>query len=325
MEYRDSASGASVWQQPSSDFPDEMAVDAGGILLAYGQDLRALDPVTGADQWKRRIGGGVTTVALDGDLAYVATQRPLFALNRRDGSILWSGKSGSEPRLLPCPDAGILVVDNPETSTLQGLDRRTGHQRWEFSCEEQTVVAGALVGDVLCVSANEAGAVGVDVSSGAVRWRLEAEGAFEEPAVAVADRFYVTNGSVHALDAATGDVAWRYTTGNDEDKVFAVRAEGDSLLAETWKGRLIALDLQSGAPRWEQSLGQVHGTTGDARHLYVRVNRNDPAAAWAVLALDRQTGAPVWELRSTRLIPDVTCIDDVLLVELRAHVLALRV
>ena len=66
---------------------------------------------------------------------------------------------------------------------------------------------------------------------------LEGGGSFEAPAEVHGGRAYLTNGHAFAVDPATGDVLWTREPGDEEDRVFSVRVVGDTLLAETWRGR----------------------------------------------------------------------------------------
>jgi outer membrane protein assembly factor BamB len=116
------------------------------------------------------------------------------------------------------------------------------------------------------------------------------------PAVAGDRVFAQASGAVHALDAATGTVAWRLPAGPlaaplahrggwlivalRDGGLQGVRAadgvvmwarsmgaplagapaiEGDLLVAALADGRITALDVQTGRPRWERSLGSPAG------------------------------------------------------------------
>ncbi|HEU4751545.1 MAG TPA: PQQ-binding-like beta-propeller repeat protein, partial [Armatimonadota bacterium] len=101
-------------------------------------------------------------------------------------------------------------------------------------------------------------------------------------------------------------------------------AAGDTLLAETWRGRLLALNPADGSLRWQRAPGQVHGLALDDRRLYLRLSVGQDEG-WSIAALDRATGDLAWELRARRMVPDLTLIGDVLIAEFKTQVIALRV
>jgi outer membrane protein assembly factor BamB len=318
------STGAPLWEQPLPEQPDEVAQDARGLILAGGAHLRELDPETGAQRWRQRPGGPITGLALDPAAAYVTTQGPLFALERADGSVRWRAASAWEPELDVHPDAGLLVVSDSNAEKIQLYRTADGARRWEYSADGQPLTAGPLTQGLLVLSCHADGAAGLDGETGEVRWRLESEGVFEAPGVALGDCTYLTDGTLYAVDTRSGAVQWRHALEDEDDKVFVVRVDGDLLLAETWRGRLLAIDPADGSIRWERLLGQVHGMAADSRRLYLRVDTARAEAAWAVLSVDRSTGDLLWELRARRMVPDLTLIGGILLIELKNQVLAVR-
>lgn len=320
---RDAQTGAERWKQAAKELPDEVLADARGIYLAAGRDFRSLDPATGAARWRQTQGGVVTGMVADRDTVYLSTRGPLLALNRADGKPRWKAPCAWEPVLHLCPEAGVLLIDNPETDTVECVETASGARRWEFESEGQPVTVGALLGGAATLSCHGNGVVSADLQTGEVRWRVDTGGVFEAPAVALDNRLFLTDGKVRAVDPANGETLWTRELVEGEDPVFVVRAAGDLLLAETWKGRILALDPADGSLRWEHRLGQVHGVTRGPRHLYLRVC--NPDGSWTALALDPASGQPAWSLQSATIVPDLTVIGEVLVVELRNRVLILKI
>ncbi|MFN3649522.1 MAG: PQQ-binding-like beta-propeller repeat protein [Armatimonadota bacterium] len=325
---REAADGAVRWEAPSPALPDEVAVDAELACLARGQELEALELATGRRAWAQKLGGRVNTLGIDPRHLYAAiTQRrpgPMFALSRADGRQEWRAPLEGEPEFYPFPERDLLVVSDPEQAVVQGFATAGGARRWSLSAEGQPMVVGQANGDLLPISGHEAGAMGVDLVSGQVRWRLENTGSVEEPGVSHGMLCYFTDGTAYAVDALTGDRLWKREP-EGEERIFKLRVQGDLLFAETWSGRLLALDPATGELRWERKVGQVHGLDGDAERLYLRVNTPEPEGRWLVLALDRATGKPAWELRARRMVPDLTLVGRTLVVEFRSAIVGLAV
>lgn len=325
LRCRTLATGATLWEQPAEGLPDDLAHDAAGIVLATGAHLREVDPATGEPRWRARPGGVISGVALDRETLYAASNGPLFALDRRDGSQRWRTLCGEQPELYPWPGAGLLVVDDLDRGSTRAHDAASGALRWEFDPEGEPTVSGPLTAGVIPISAHAAGVTGVDAASGSVRWTLSSERAFEAAGLALGETLFFTDGTVHAVDAGSGERRWHLVLQDEEDGVFALRTAGEDLLADTWSGRLLALDPATGTVRWERRLGQVHGVAAGGPRLYLRVVVPEPEERWAVVALDRASGEIAWQLHARRNVADLTCVGDVLLVELKNHVLALRI
>lgn len=322
VELRDAVTGAPRWEQAARELPDEMRVDARGITLAAGRDLQELRPENGAARWRYHSGGKVTGLAADPDTLYVSTKGPLLALDRAGGKPRWKVPTAWEPDLRPVPERGLLLVDNPETETVEAYRSASGERAWEFAAGGQPVAVGEVIGDVAPVSCHAAGLAGLDLARGAIRWKVESPHVFENPAVALGDRLYATAGSLFAVDPRSGAVTWELKPAPEDDLFFTVRAAGDLLLAETWRGRLLALRPEDGSLVWERRLGQVHGLAFDAQRFYLRYHDAE-ANRWTAAAFDRATGEPAWALHAERMVADLTVIDRVLIAEVRNRVLAL--
>jgi len=324
MSFRRASTGKQLWQEAAQDLPDELLADADSLVIARDAHLEAREPDSGRVRWRQRPGGSITAVAVSPDTVFASTKGPLFALNRADGKPRWRATCAWEPELRFYPEAGLLAVDDPESETIRALDAATGTPLWTYTAREQPVVAGPLAAGALMISAHACGVAAVDAQSGEVRWQLVTERAFEAPAVDHNGTLFCTDGTIHALDPATGEVRWRRELVDDEDGVFTLRGHQDTLYAETWRGRLLALDPTDGSLRWERQLGQMHGLVGDTSSVYLRTHVEEPAARWTVVALDRATGELRWELNARRMVPDVNRFGDLLIVELKNQVLALR-
>ncbi|GLW12997.1 hypothetical protein Misp01_81250 [Microtetraspora sp. NBRC 13810] len=103
------------------------------------------------------------------------------------------------------------------------------------------------------------------------------------------------DGTVSALDAATGVIRWRFQTGGP--LVFDHAVADGTVFAANSSGRLVALDAATGRMRWSRRIGAAGGLAVAAGRLHVWT-RNP---AWAVHAevgtLDAASGRRLWTFR----------------------------
>ncbi len=293
-------------------------------LVFFGDSLGyayALDAVTGAEVWARRVEGHgfallTGTPALHGDTLFVPVS---------------SGEEGSAaiPTYECCTFRGSLIA----------LDAMTGETRWQTF----------MVGEPHVNGATEIGTPTLGPSGVAIWSAPLVDAARETVYVATGDNY--TQPATHlsdaivAMDITTGAIRWatQVTPGDawnvacwpnpagtvgancpedagpDADfgaaPVMARGADGrDYLLAGQKSGVAYAFDPDTGELLWEHRVGRggvlggVHfGIAADSGRLYVPINdgptdpETDHPRSPGVYALDVATGEPVWSAPS----PDV--------------------
>ena len=139
-------------------------------------------------------------------------------------------------------------------------------------------------------------------------WSVATEGAvFSSPAVATADgdRLAVAgsrDGSVYAIDVATGDVVWEQATG-DEVRSSPTVADGTVYVGSD-DGYLYALALADGSVRWRESVGfQIVSSPVVADETVV-------VGADQLYAFDAASGEALWEYAADDVIASSPAISD---------------
>ena len=197
--------------------------------VSAGNELRAVELDRGRIRWRRPAGDQVVmSPALAGDRVLVVTadgeDLSLMAFDAATGAPRW--RSTESRRLLPDPiwdptTGAIFLLD--VLGTLRTLDATTGRLRWEAGASapgdgaQAGLTAAHLVDGGLAV-VRERGLDLVEHTSGALRWRYEPAG---------------------------GWLAWAAGAGASGE-----RASG-SVLTGGLAGAIVALDVRTGAPRWE--------------------------------------------------------------------------
>jgi outer membrane protein assembly factor BamB len=128
-------------------------------------------------------------------------------------------------------------------------------------------------------------------------WSFPTDAAVRTVPVVADGVVYATSGdgTVSALDAATGAVRWRFQTGGSVMEGHAV-ADGTVYVAST-AGRLVALDTATGQLRWSRKIMAFGDlvAAGGRLHLWVR---NPSWSSTAGLAtLDTASGETLWTFR----------------------------
>ena len=132
---------------------------------------------------------------------------------------------------------------------------------------------------------------------GTLLWTADAGGRFQAPARIDGDAVYVgsADGKLYALELATGKVRWRYDAQQEVGTTPVVA--GDLVLAMTLQDTLVAVDARTGAWKWhhrrESKEGfTVHGAAGVQVSGGLAVGAYSDGT---IAALDLATGTVRWE------------------------------
>ena len=238
--------------------------------------------------------------------------------NRESVESRWYVAQGGPVEACPLPVGDVVVF--ADADRLVARDRRNGSARWSAEAWGVSFGAGSpiLVGDVVVAAGSEQ-THGVDVATGRVLWRYPTPDAprwaagpgsvgWSRIAGDAAGTVYIParNGTVSAVDAATGearwvwhtDDAWEWSSGAlgadvSGDTVYVVVRQclNDNCVEDA--GWLFLLDARAGAELARVSLPFAHRLEGTA------VVWNDlvivPNGAGRMIAFDRFTGEPVWD------------------------------
>ena len=182
-------------------------------------------------KWQVKLGGPIYAPAalFDGHAYVGTTQGVLNAVSLRDGSFVWGFEAGRpiHGEALATKDAVFFVCDN---GFLFKLDRETGKELWRYDIGDAQVARNTQIVNVY----------GYD---------------FHAPRPALADGVVYAgsgDGSLHAVDAASGKRVWRFA---GQGKVRSnPLVHGRLVVFGTLDGLLYAVDRGSGKAVWQQQL-----------------------------------------------------------------------
>lgn len=231
--------GTLRWTAPAAGEP--LVVETGaGLLVVEAAALRHLDAATGEENWgwTTTDPAGLWLVDTDGDRPVVASGGALTALDPRTGTPRWTV---AVPGLRGATVSGtdrLVAVDGD--GRMLGISAGSGTVRWDarlaFGDRSAVRVHGA--DDLVIVAIDPPLAddgtrtsrlVGVDPSSGAVRWVHLYRSRTDRRALAISPAGVTlvgtsSPGTVAVLDPATGGITWQRDLGPDPAHARAVGA-----------------------------------------------------------------------------------------------------
>jgi len=201
-----------------------------------------------------------------------------------------------------------------------------GRQRWKRATGGPVAATPAIVGDTLYVASYDGRFYALDIRTGVPRWkfatggerRFEAKGLhgmqpenqtiadpfdvfLSSPVVAAGMVYFGSgDGNLYALDATSGDLKWKFPTG---DVVHASPAYADGVLfVGSWDSYFYAVDARTGKEKW-----RFHGGEDPVIHNQVGF-QSSPAVVNGVVyvgcrdsnlyAIDAATGKEKWRFNN---------------------------
>jgi outer membrane protein assembly factor BamB len=225
----------------------------------------ALDPNTGGLKWEFETGwciGAAPTIGPDGTV-YIGSGTNFYALDGATGALKWvRGQWGTSATAALGPDDTLYI---PTLRSLYAVRASNGSQRWVWTKPSNTTYSygrfpGASVesSPVLdragnaYASLNDTNLCAINCVSGTTRWVFPTGGhIFSTPSLSEGGLVFFGSGdgTLYALQASSGQVAWRAT--NVVTQAAPVVGPGGLLYVTTMDGSLVALDTGTGEKRWE--------------------------------------------------------------------------
>jgi outer membrane protein assembly factor BamB len=241
---------------------------AGGDVYAAARDgtVARLDGATGQARWRVGAGSRLSAgVGTDGRLAVVASDTgEVFALDAENGTVRWRARVSSEVLATPKVGEGLVLVRSADNRVF-AFGAEDGKRRWVYQRAATSLIVRSPTGMTLHQGTAFAGfpggkLVAIALSNGGVRW--EATVALPKGAT--------------ELERVT-------------DVVGEPAAQGRTVCAAAFQGRVACYDAQNGNQLWARDLSSVSGVSFDARYAYVSDDRG------SVHAFDRANGRSIWK------------------------------
>jgi outer membrane protein assembly factor BamB len=238
-------------------------------------------------KWKFPTGDRIVSspVFANGAIYFGGDDGNVYAVDAADGHQLWKRRTGGPVAATPAIAGGVLYVGSYD-GKFYALDARTGAPRWKFGTGgERRFEAKGLHG-MQPRTQTIADPFDVYLSSPVLG--------------AGAVYFGSGDGSVYALDAVSGELKWKFTTG---DVVHASPAYADGVVFfGSWDSYFYAVDAVTGKEKW-----RTHGGEDPLTHNQVGF-QSSPAVVNGVVytgcrdsnlyAIDAATGKEKWHFNN---------------------------
>ena len=195
--------------------------DGVAYVVSDDQIVYAIDAGTGEGMWTFDAGGEVKSppVIADGVLYVESTSHvnglnQVHALNVSTGELLWRFDAGPEAQPMPTVGDGLVYVNVRVGNALNthALEARSGKVVWIADVPISIVnrLRPTVIGSRIFIAALGNNLHALDSATGAVAWTFAPEFYIAAPPVAAAGRVFLTAGtSIYALDEVTGRLIWQ--------------------------------------------------------------------------------------------------------------------
>lgn len=281
-----------------------------GPAPAWVEGTGPRDALTLRQAWRLETGGFVdATAVVAGEQVFVpGWDGQLYALTAK-GKIRWQADLGAEADATPAVDANLVYVQTWGRQVL-ALARDDGSVRWRFayapSLADDHRQGGLLrVNDLLLVPAWNGTLYALDAASGRLRWQYGTAGPLRAAPLLDGDRIYLAagDGSLSAL-GLSGALLWSRSLAAPLLASPALSDFGPVVVDR--EGTLIGFD-RDGAERWRRPLAEAcfYGAPVVAGEaIYLAT------AGGALWKLDAESGAVVWRRPLTMASYATPLIED---------------
>ncbi len=229
----------------------------------------------------------------------------IYALDRANGKTKWSYKTEGEIVGSPCIEGDTVYVGSTD-GNLYAIEAENGRLRWKFDAGTPLVATPIVTKGIVCIG-GDGRIFGVNQETGVKAWMCVAQGFFQSRPCTDGVNFYLGgwDNALYAIDALTGNQAWKTTLGLELTGQPAFKNSPSISSPETAQGRIYictndgflhACEANSGKEIWKiRPVG-----AGDSFSYSSPTVRNGvlylASLAGTIYALDAVTGKAQWSM-----------------------------
>jgi outer membrane protein assembly factor BamB len=207
---------------------------------------------------------------------------------RKLQGVKWKFPTGNRIVSSPVYRDGILYFGSDDNN-LYAVDASTGLQKWKYSTQGPVPSSPAVSGDTVYFPSYDGKFYALNAATGRLKWkfttggerRFEARGIhglqpknqtiadpwdlyLSSPVVVDSAVYFGSgDGNLYALDAASGELRWKFQTGNVVHSSPAF--DSGTLYFGSWDSYLYAVDAATGREKWRFKSGEdpeIHNQVG---------------------------------------------------------------
>jgi outer membrane protein assembly factor BamB len=297
----------------STDLPDKLQLlweinipglgfDAGpivaeGRVFAADHQVRvvAIEATSGKQLWRVELETGfVASPAYRNGILYIGDyDGKLRALDASDGTEKWMFDTELEIDSSPNFHQDTILVTS-QNGNLYSLDLATGQLKWKYETGDQLQCGATLAGELTFLGGCDSLLHIIDVNTGKAQGEpLPIDSPTGSTPSVLGDRVFVPTyaGEILCFQLPSKELLWRFKNPAlaDEFKNSVAVAAG-LVVATSRNKRVFALDAQTGAVQWEQTLRK----RADASPAIAGQSVFVAAADGRILRYDLKTGKETW-------------------------------
>ncbi len=292
--------GRKKWTFPTKgQFIASPVLDGNTVYLGSTDHyLYALESGSGRQKWRYDTGGPIfATAAVAQNTVCIGAKGKIIGVDANTGKFKWSVPTTALFQSRATTDGSAFYLGGWD-NTLYAIDAANGATRWTVrmgvdknkqltSTYSPAIAAPTLANNRVYICSNDGVLHVLNAQTGKEAWIAAAPTAsdpfgYSTPAV-VGPNVYLAglgkNGDVYCLDAGTGSIQWRESTGQTiYDSSPRLAPDGKTLAIMGVRGRVSVLDTHTGKRVWGYELGpgNIFSTPEyDGQHVYTTTMAND--------------------------------------------------
>ena len=256
--------------------------------------IHALDITSGTELWKFPTNGFVNSVpAVSNDIVYFgADDRKFYALNARDGTLLWVNDKAMDGYTASAAVANNIVYAMPKDGSINAFDPGNGKIIWSKLIGKVSESSPAIGEGIIAFGNNGGNIVALDALTGKEKWHYETQLIEIKSSPVIADGIIIAgsnDGSVYAITTDRGTLKWKFSTNNNVESSPSVK-NGIVYFGST-DSNFFALDVLTGKVIWKfPNSGSVLSGPAISNDVVYFGTRNN-----FIYAIDANSGKMLWK------------------------------
>ncbi len=198
-------------------------------------------------------------LAADSQNVYLASGQYVYAVHTGDGSQLWKYPDKAGPQLfysapVLTPDGQLLVGSSGTDDGLISLDPATGQTKWAepFVASNHWVAPPLVQGSTIFAPNNNGTLYALELATGHLVWSLPLGNSLWGAPASNGKLVFVTSLDhfLYAVDPSKRVLAWKLDLGGSAPGTVSVSSDGTALYVGSFGKKVFGVDAASGQVRW---------------------------------------------------------------------------